>query len=102
MPQSMLVTESGTVRFCPRDARGNPACLADGVVPEWVAPDPTLAACVVAEDGMSAVITPVGVVGTLYIAVHAAGCPDATIDVQLLPGPPVASGLMLTDIAPIV
>jgi hypothetical protein len=58
-----------TYSIKPVDAKGN-AAKVDGV-PQWASSDESLATVAPAEDGMSAVVTPVGPLGTFELQVKA-------------------------------
>lgn len=91
-------TEKCTLGLDPRDSKGNVARL-DGA-PTWGSSDETLATVVAAADGLSAVVTAVGPVGTAQINVTA----DArigpeivelsgTLEVQIQAGEAVTLGI---------
>ncbi len=62
-------TQSITARIAPKDAKGNPAPL-DGV-PAWTVADESLVEIMPADDGLSALLTAVGPLGTTQIHVQA-------------------------------
>jgi hypothetical protein len=65
----LKVTQKVPVTLAITDVKGNPA-LIDGM-PKWALTDESLATLVASEDGMSAVLTPVGPFGALKIQVSA-------------------------------
>lgn len=83
------------------DAKGNPATV-DGA-PVWTSSDETILTVAAAADGMSAVVTPVGPLGTAQIKIDAdadmgAGVTDiiTLADVEVVAGQAVAGNVTLT------
>ena len=65
----LKVTQAVPVALSITDKKGNPAKV-DGA-PQWAVTAPELATLAVAEDGLSAVVTPVGPIGTFKVQVKA-------------------------------
>lgn len=56
-----------TVSISAQDAKGNPAPLDPAAVPAWAVDDATLANISASADGLSAVVTPVGPLGSFKV-----------------------------------
>lgn len=92
----------------PVDKAGNPSTLAH--VPVWSVSDPAILAVEPAADGMSAVVSATGKLGTAQVSVTAGGNPTSeantitgTVDVQVVAGKAVSLCLTLgtaTEILP--
>lgn len=67
----LKVTQTLPLSIKPVDAKGNPATV-DGA-PQWSVSDPTLATITPAADGLSAVLVPLGPLGSLAVQVSADG-----------------------------
>lgn len=65
----LKVTQAVPVSLSITDKKGNPAKV-DGA-PQWAVTAPELATLAVAEDGLSAVVTPVGPIGAFKVQVKA-------------------------------
>lgn len=88
--------------IAPVDAKGN-AAKVDGV-PAWSVTDPSLATLAVADDGLSAVLSPVGPLGAFKVQVSADADlgPDAKsivgeLDVEIIGGDAVSIQLKAGD-----
>lgn len=66
------------------DKKGNPATLPPGV-PAWTVSDPTILAVTPAADGLSAVVTAVGAIGTAQVQAVVGGL-TGVLDVQVTAG----------------
>lgn len=87
------------------DAKGNPAKV-DGR-PQWAVTDEALAKLEVAEDGMSAMLKPIGPIGTFQVQVKAdadlgEGVKDllGVLDIELLAGEAVAIAIAAGEAVP--
>lgn len=92
-------TANATVSYV--DAKGNPA-MVDGA-PVWSSSDDTVLTVVASSDGMSAVVTPVGPLGTVQLKVEAdadlgAGVVSVVslVDVEIIAGQAVAGNVNLS------
>lgn len=86
---TLKVTQTLPVSLKIVDSKGNPA-LVDGA-PTWSVSDPTLAAVAPSPDGMSAVITPLGPMGSFTV--------QAACDADLGPGVTSIIGTLDIDLA---
>lgn len=82
-------TAAATVAFV--DAKGNPAVV-EGA-PVWSSSDPAVLSVVAAADGMSAIVTPVGPLGSAQVKVEAdADTGEGVVPVILLGDVEVVAG----------
>ena len=106
----LVITSSQQFRVDiePVDKAGNPSTLA--TVPMWSVSDPAILAVEPAADGMSAVVSATGKLGTAQVGVAVEGNPTSevnkiagTVDVQVVAGKAVSLRLTLgtaTEIQP--
>lgn len=94
-----------TAFLSPMDYKGNPAAI-DGV-PVWEVSDPNLVTLVVADDGLSAIITPSGNLGSVQIRATADARlgPEvreitALLQVDLVAAEAVSLGIVVGDVEP--
>lgn len=78
---SIIARIDQTIKFAPgfTDAGGN-AVTELGGVPQWNVSDANIAVLEVAEDGMSATLTPTGVLGTVQVSLVVDADPDADVE----------------------
>ena len=78
---SIIARIDQSIKFAPGflDAGGN-AVTELGGVPQWNVSDANIATLEVAEDGMSATLTPTGVLGTVQVSLVVDADPDADVE----------------------
>lgn len=78
---SIIARIDQTIKFAPgfTDAGGN-AVTELGGVPQWNVSDANIATLEVAEDGLSATLTPTGVLGTVQVSLVVDADPDADVE----------------------
>lgn len=78
---SIIARIDQTIKFAPgfTDAGGNPVTELGGV-PQWNVSDSNIATLEVAEDGLSATLTPTGVLGTVQVSLVVDADPDADVE----------------------
>ena len=78
---SIIARIDQSIKFAPGflDAGGN-AVTELGGVPQWAVSDANIATLEVAEDGMSATLTPTGVLGTVQVSLVVDADPDADVE----------------------
>lgn len=93
MSYPLQVDKKVPVNLTVADQYGNPTQFPAGTpIPVWTISDPNLCAIIVAADGMSAVLEPVGTLGSVTIHV-VAGSLSGSADVNLLAGDPANLGM---------
>lgn len=75
------------------DKKGNPTAAPPGVVPAWTVSDPTILAVNPAADGLSAVVTALGVTGTAQVQATGGLLSPVFDTIQVIPGAAVGLGL---------
>ncbi len=78
---SIVARIDQSIKFAPGflDAGGN-AVTELGGIPQWNVSDANIATLEVAEDGMSATLTPTGVLGTVQVSLVVDADPDADVE----------------------
>jgi hypothetical protein len=81
LQMSIIARIDQSIKFAPGflDAGGN-AVTELGGVPQWNVSDANIATLEVAEDGMSATLTPTGVLGTVQVSLVVDADPDADVE----------------------